>query len=63
MYLRCMAKDKEIKKVGRPRAGKVPKKSYNVYLEPEIKEAIVNADGSLTASLEKRYKNIQRKTK
>jgi hypothetical protein len=53
--------DKKEKKVGRPRAGKELKKSFNVYLEPSVRDEIVDADGSLTAALEHRHKQIKRK--
>lgn len=49
------------KKVGRPCTGNEPKKSYNVYLEPTAKEAIIANDGSLTKALELRHKQIKRK--
>ena len=43
---------KPTKKLGRPPDGKEAKKSYNVYLEPTDKDAIVKKHGSLTKAIE-----------
>jgi hypothetical protein len=40
------------KKAGRPRDKDEPKKSYNVYLQPKDKKAIVDKHGSLTKAIE-----------
>lgn len=48
------------KKLGRPTLKKEPKKSYNVYLVPCEKEALMKKHGSLTAILEKEIKKLQR---
>lgn len=59
-----VSKTKEdVKKAGRPLHGSEKKVSFNVYLEPSVKEKIIEVDGSLTASLEHRHKQILRKKK
>lgn len=45
-------KKKETKKLGRPPKGKEAKKSYNVYLQPTDKAAIIKEHGSLTKAIE-----------
>jgi len=44
---------------GRPIDGKQKKRNYTVVLEPRIKQALVKKDGSLTKSLNARYKQIK----
>lgn len=48
------------KKLGRPTIKKEPKKSYNVYLVPCEKDALMAKHGSLTAILEREIKKLQK---